>query len=496
MTTGLPVSRLINVDVNLAAQAAQAPNLNSLIIIGDSDVIDVQTRVVSYSGLDEIATQFGTNAPEYKAAALWFSQRPSPTQLYIGRWAQSAVAGRLIGGVLSAAQQDLAVFTAVVNGGFKISVDGGAAVNVTGISLAAVTNLNGVASAINAALVTATVGAVCTWDGSRFTFKSSTTGVTSAVSALQAPNAGTNLATIMNETVALGARSVNGVAPETALNAVTVIDQMPVSVYAIMFASPYVVDADHVAIAEYIEGAARKHIYGLTTAAPGAIDPAVDDDIGSVLKELGYLRSATHYSSTSPYAVASLFGRILTTDFNANNSMITLMFKDEPGVTAEELTTQQADALQAKNYNVFVAYDNDTAIIQYGTVASGLFVDEVYGTDWLRYRVQTDLYNALYTSATKIPQTDQGMGVLATVIDASLSAAVNNGLVGPGVWNQGGFGALKQGDFLSAGFYVYAPPVALQSAADRAARKSVTFQVAAKLAGAVHSVDVVITVDR
>lgn len=120
----------------------------------------------------------------------------------------------------------------------------------------------------------------------------------------------------------------------------------------------------------------------------------------------------------------------------------------------------------------------------------------MYGTDWLRYRVQTDLYNALYTTTTKIPQTDQGMGILATVIDSSLSAAVNNGLVGPGVWNQGGFGALKQGDFLSSGFYVYAPPVALQSASDRAARKSVPFQVAAKLAGAVHSVDVIITVDR
>ena len=347
MTTGLPVSRLISVDVNLAAQAAQAPNLNSLIIIGDSDVIDVQTRVVSYSDLASIANDFGSSAPEYKAAALWFSQRPSPSQLYIGRWAQSAVAGRLIGGALDAAQKDLAVFTAVTNGGFKISVDGGAAVNVTGIGLSAVTNLNGVASAINAALVSATVSATCTWDGSKFTFKSSTTGVTSSVGPLQAPTAGTNLAPLMNGTIALGARSVSGIAAETALQAVTIIDQMPVGIYAMMFASGSIVDADHLAIAEYIEGAARKHLYGLTTSAPGAIDPAIETDIGAELKDRGYQRSVTHYSSKSPYAVSSLFGRILTTDFNANNSMITLMFKDEPGVAAEQLTTQQADALQA-----------------------------------------------------------------------------------------------------------------------------------------------------
>ncbi|MFX5801658.1 DUF3383 family protein, partial [Acinetobacter baumannii] len=72
------------------------------------------------------------------------------------------------------------------------------------------------------------------------------------------------------------------------------------------------------------------------------------------------------YSSSSPYAAASLFGRLLTTDFNANNTTITLMYKQEPGIVPESLTSSQADALQAKNGNVFVEYSNDTAIIQYG----------------------------------------------------------------------------------------------------------------------------------
>jgi hypothetical protein len=55
---------------------------------------------------------------------------------------------------------------------------------------------------------------------------------------------------------------------------------------------------------------------------------------------------------------------------------------------------------------------------------------------------------------------------------------------------------LKQGDFLAKGFYVYAPSVNLQSQADRAARKSVPIQVAFKLAGAVHTVDISITIQR
>ncbi len=172
------------------------------------------------------------------------------------------------------------------------------------------------------------------------------------------------------------------------------------------------------------------------------------------------------------------------------------MYKGEPLVIAETLTTTQANAIAGKNGNVYVNYDNDTAIIQYGKMASGIYADEILGTDWLKARIQTDCYNALYTSPTKIPQTDAGNGILKAVIAAACAAGVNNGLLGPGVWTSGGFGQLKTGDMLTPGFYVYQPPIALQSQTDRDARKSVAFKVAAKLAGAIHTVDVVVDVNR
>jgi hypothetical protein len=102
----------------------------------------------------------------------------------------------------------------------------------------------------------------------------------------------------------------------------------------------------------------------------------------------------------------------------------------------------------------------------------------------------------MYTSPTKIPQTDAGNQTIITMIESVLSQAVRNGLLAPGVWQSAGFGALSQNDFLAKGFYVYAPPIAQQNASDRAARKSVTFQVAAKLAGAIHTVDILINVNR
>lgn len=493
MPTGLPVSRLINVDIVLSPVAAQFQNLQSLLIVGDSDVIDTAERIRSYGMLDDVAADFGTSAPEYLAADLFFSQKPQPRQLYIGRWAQGATHGRLRGG---SATTVLATWTAITNGAFKIVVDGNAAVAVSSLNFSSATNLNGVATIINTALASATAGATVSWDGTRFVFKSNSTGASSSVGYLQAPASGTDIKAMLGGTQAAGAVQVAGIAAESAVACAAIMDGLQTSWYGLMFASTHIVDADHLAVAAYIEGSGNAHVYGVTSQDANCLDPASTTDIAYLLKGAGYERTAPQYSSSSPYAVASLLGRALTVDFNQNNSTITLMYKQEPGVTAESLNSTQAAALEAKHCNVFVNYNNATAIIQRGTMASGSYIDEIQGLDWLRNRIQTDVWNLLYTSPTKIPQTDAGMHLIANTIESGCAAGVNNGLLAPGTWNSAGFGQLKQGDFLHKGYYVYCPPISAQAQADREARKSVPFQVAGKLAGAVHDVNITVNVNR
>jgi hypothetical protein len=72
---------------------------------------------------------------------------------------------------------------------------------------------------------------------------------------------------------------------------------------------------------------------------------------------------------------------------------------------------------------------------------------------------------------------------------------VTNGFAAPGVWNSSGFGTLNQGDFVSKGFYVFMPPVALQNQADRAARVAPLAQVAVKTAGSVRTGNVLVVVN-
>ncbi|EOI2401102.1 DUF3383 family protein [Klebsiella pneumoniae] len=256
------------------------------------------------------------------------------------------------------------------------------------------------------------------------------------------------------------------------------------------------VEADVISVAAAIEASSLSRILAVTTDDVNVLVSGNTDNIGYKLKAAGYGRTFWQYSSSSKYAAISAFGRAFTVNFTGNNTTITLKFKTEPGVTYETLTTAQAAAIDAINGNVYVYYANDTAIIQQGVMANGDFFDERHGLDWLQNYVQTNLYNLLYTSTTKIPQTDAGVTRLMTNVEASLDQAVNNGLVAPGVWNGGPIGQIQSGDTLTKGYYVYADAVANQAQSDREARKSPVIQAAIKLAGAIHYGDVQINVVR
>ncbi|WP_429498955.1 DUF3383 domain-containing protein [Robbsia andropogonis] len=489
MSNGLPVSRVVSVSVSLTPVAAATRNFGAALVVGSSPVIDVNERLRSYSDIDDIATDFGTTSPEYLAALPFFSQSPQPSILYIGRWAQTATAGLLRGKILTAAQALVSNFTAITNGSFKVTVDGTAR-PVTGLNFSGVANLNGVASAINAVLTQATT----TWDGSRFVITSNTSGAASSVGYASATGSGTDVSALMQLTSG-NATPVSGIAAESLVAAINTLADMSTDWYGVGLAPTGLQNSDILAAAAYIEAAGTSRILAITTQDTATLDSTSTTDIASLLQAAGYARTFVQFSQYSPYAAMSALGRAFTVDFTGSNTTITLKFKLEPGITAETLTTSQADALKAKNCNVFANYQNGTAILQEGTMANGDFFDERHGLDWLQNDVQTEVFNLLYDQP-KLPQTDQGVATIQNTIEAQLSQGVTNGLIAAGVWNGPPLGNIATGDTLSKGYYTYAPLVSAQTAADRSARKAPTIQAAIKLAGAIHFADVVISANR
>jgi hypothetical protein len=489
---GLPVNRFINVTVTLAPTATPAANFDTLLIVGDSNVIDVLERIRTYNSLSAVAGDFTIDDPEYKAAVLFFDQSPQPHTLYIGRWASSATAGINVGGPLSAAQQVLSNWTSITDGSFHVVIDG-VAHNVTGLDLSGITNLNGVASIITSAL---TGSATCLWNGVQFIISTTSTGPSSAVTYLTSAGTGTDLSNMLQMSSTTAESLIAGIAAETPLEAVIILDGARTYWYFMTWATTVTVTSnDYLAVAGFVEGSDNKHMQGVTTNDAAAIFSPDTTSIGALLRAAGYKRSAVQYSTTTPYAVTSLFARGCTVDFTGSNTAITFMWQIEPGVDPEFLGSTAADNLDLNNYNYLAEISVGKSIIVNGKTAGGFYIDEVWGTDWMANYIQTGLFNLLY-DAPKIPQTDAGVIILTNNVETSLTQAVTNGLLAPGVWNSAGFGSIKQGDNLTKGYYVWAPTVADQALADRAARRSPLIQVAAKLAGAVHTVDVAITVNR
>lgn len=600
---GLSVSNLVNVTISLSPQAAQGRSFSTLMIVGDSNVINGVQRYQTFLNVSSVIQEFGTTAPETLAAQLFFEQSPQPTSLIIGRWFSAASAAENIGGILTASEQVLSNWTAISAGSFVVIIDG-TTKTLTGLDFTGVTNLNGVATVITTAL---SGSGTCIWNGMNFQIVSGTTGagvaatgtvtfttnptaadtltlnglaitfvasgptgnqiligssaadtaanlqlflqassnadlipatystaglvltityktvgtagnaytmtksstaitlsgavlaggaVASSVGYATAAGSGTDVSAQLMLTAATSQGLIPGFAAETPVAAVAAIANLTTGFYGLMFASTVsVTDNQNLAVAAFVQASDITFLFGITIINTNVLSPIVSNDLASTLKGLGYNQVMTQYSSSSPYAIASLFGRALSVDFTQANSTITLMYKQEPGISPELLSQSQASTLQAKHCNVFVQYVNDTSIIQYGVVASGQFIDTIQGVDWIQNAIQTALYNVLFTTTTKVPQTDAGVTQLTNAIAQVCSQAVNNGFVAPGIWNGTPFGNLAQGQYLKNGFYIYAQPIALQSQADRSTRVAPPIQVAVKLAGAIQSVDVLVNVN-
>src|SRR5258706_507619 len=100
-TTSLPLSTILNVAVSVSPAAAPGPTLNQALIVGPSTGIPpvgANSRLRLYTSLTAMASDgFGTSAPEYLAAQVYFGQTPAPTYLWLGRQDLTAIKTVVIG---------------------------------------------------------------------------------------------------------------------------------------------------------------------------------------------------------------------------------------------------------------------------------------------------------------------------------------------------------------------------------------------------------------
>jgi hypothetical protein len=218
------------------------------------------------------------------------------------------------------------------------------------------------------------------------------------------------------------------------------------------------------------------------------------------------IKSATQtYTRCLLYTVSAVQARLfaaiyasraMSTDFDGSNTTSTMHLKDlvgivpDPGITQTFLTS-----CATAGVDVFC---NIGPLPKVFTSGGNTYFDQVYGQLWLIFAMQVAGFNALAQSPTKVPQTEAGMASLRNAYTAVCQLAVTNGFSAPGAWNSpqtfgNAVDLIK--NVLQRGFYVYSIPVNQQSQSSRVARQAPLVQIALKLAGAIHSTNVVVYIN-
>ncbi len=492
----IPVASIVSVAISIGAKFPPRAGFGVLnLVTSEFDgkalgVISLPERIRSYSNLDGVAADWSANSEVIKAATAYFGQQPKPTSLKVSMRYPVAQNSMLRGGSVVDDATNLAIFTAILDGSFALSIDG-VSNDITGIDFSGDLNMDDVAADIQTALQLESGGSwptsTCTYDGSRFVIQSGSSGVTSLISfaSVVSPAVGTDISSLLQIRTGESTKN-NGIDAETITASLNEIQNVDSDWYGLSFTKEVrdgvVINSENAVTAAATWCEARVKIFGNTSNDIDLLDSVTTNDIASTFKASSLRRSITNFSSyPDQYPSASVPGRAFTVNFNQPNSTITLKFKQTPGITVENLTQNQKAVLDNKNANAVIKVGSRNMYAE-SFMANGNFFDEVHGVDWLQNAIQTNVFGYLLTRTTKVPYTDKGVAAIAQQVTKALDEAVRNGLIAPG--------ETIDGEFLPNGYKVIALPVADVNQSDKDARQYNSLSFVVLGAGAIHGVQI------
>jgi len=154
--------------------------------------------------------------------------------------------------------------------------------------------------------------------------------------------------------------------------------------------------------------------------------------------------------------------------------------KEIKGIEPSRLTDAQKTELKAKNINTFLRYAGVNCTIG-GLTLAGEWIDVIRFRDWLKNEMQKKIFKALKANR-KVPFTDNGIGMIEGAMEEVLKTGQD----------LGGIVADKYDDDnnIISGYEVYVPKASDISEEEKKSRKLSGCRYTAKLASAIHLVEI------
>jgi hypothetical protein len=495
------IENVVTVQLLEGAQLALADNPNVCLMMTSQQTgpLDSANRYRVYTDPGSVASDFGSLSKAASFANAFFATSPNPI----------SAGGRLVMGYWRGQDEDVAATAATLTGGQVNEVtvvddmqsisDGSMDIDVDGVteSLSAmdfqtVTSLSDIAEIIDTELT----GATCEADGNQIVITSSTTGATSELTYATAGASGTFIGDVLNLSEGSGAVLVQGAAADT-LTAETMLEAITELASQVKFRGAMFIDTPTDDTRETLAEWAQANNVLMYDVFSGADYLEVDttNTVWSI-KLSGYTNYRMLYSKAGNRKfAASYMARTHVVNFGGDNTAMTMHLK-ELAVPAENYTQTEIDKAKRVGLDVYTVIKLTSTVL---TSGANNFVDERYNLIAYVDFMQVDMYNLLRQTSTKIPQTRRGIAQIVDQAEKTTRQFVRAGVIAPGAWSSPDFFGNRE-TFLEQiannGYYFLSGSLADQSQASRENRESPVIQGAIKLAGAVHSVDIIVFVNR
>lgn len=437
----IPISTVVRITIDRQTRSVTQAGFGIPLILGDTVVAGWSAgEVRDYANLTAVLDDFASSDDEYKAAAAIFSQSPSVEMVKIGKRDTQVAQVQTI-----TLNKDL-----VTDNVINMTVNNVAIAPVT-FAVAHADTMTALAAAIQALASVATASVTAARE---ITVTAQTAGV-----AIDCSDFVVTLGT--QQATALIVTSVDnwGVADDIAQ-----CQRDDDDWYGLIICDRTVGVVE--TCAEYIE--TQRKIFITCSDDALILNSTSTTDLAYVLSAAGYERTAVIYNADeADYADAAWLGKCLV--FDPGNE--TWKFKTLASITFDDLTQSECNNALTKNANVYVQIGG-VSITENGTMASGEYIDIMRGVDWLTARLEERIYSRL-VNMPKIPFTDAGIAIIETEIRAVLENGVRENLIAD-----------------DPAYTVTVPKATDVSVNDRADRYLPDIGFTARLAGAVHTVEV------
>ena len=439
------LERIVNVEISLNTSGVSREGFSTAILVGTHS--HTLGRVTTYTSIDDmIADGFSGNDMLYLAAQDFFSQTPRPKEVKIGRRKCNTVIN--VEEVLPTGTYTVIVLTRDDDGNTTSK-----AYNFVNTGLTDESDiLSNLADAINAdadadvlAIIAGNVLSISAKTGVDYAIRVSTNLVTEA-----APST------------------------ETIADAMTKIVAEDNDWYGIALMSR---DQDDIlAMAAWTE--AHRKLFGTAIAEEGAKVSTNVTDTGYLLMQNNYYRTYWYYhgEAETDFPECAVMARC----FSILPGGETWANKRLAGVQTDGLTETEFNAIKSKNGNTFERFRN-VAITQRGMTAAGEWIDVIRFRDWLQEEITTRIFDALVNN-DKIPYTDAGIAIIENQVRSALQLGQERGGIAPD--------EVTADNKINLGYTVTVPLAASISASQKATRILEGVEFTARLAGAIHAVNV------